>query len=143
MIDDDGPGYSDRDDRPATAQPPPVDVPGAPSVHALVVADLAELFPPGHSQLAVDVDERGAFGRRKYGQTLQPGNGRDPVADAYEEALDLACYLRQAMAEGVPDLRGLYLATLFTASRLRRLLDARTCPPSGSDQTCGRLTLSR
>jgi hypothetical protein len=30
---------------------------------------------------------------------LQAFNGRDALRDAYEEALDLACYLRQAIAE--------------------------------------------
>lgn len=30
---------------------------------------------------------------------LQPHNGRDVLRDAYEEALDLAMYLRQAIAE--------------------------------------------
>lgn len=39
------------------------------------------------------------FGRRKYGTPLQPFNGRDPLVDAYQEVLDLAVYLRQAIWE--------------------------------------------
>lgn len=30
---------------------------------------------------------------------LQPHNGRDALRDAYEESLDLVCYLRQAIEE--------------------------------------------
>jgi hypothetical protein len=37
--------------------------------------------------------------RQKYGTHLQPHNGRDALQDAYEEALDLALYLKQALLE--------------------------------------------
>lgn len=46
-----------------------------------------------------DMDARKAVGLRRYGTTLQPFNGRDALRDAYEEALDLAVYLRQAIFE--------------------------------------------
>lgn len=46
-----------------------------------------------------DVRDRDRIGRAKYGTSLQAGNGRDPLVDAYQEALDLAFYLRQAIAE--------------------------------------------
>lgn len=46
-----------------------------------------------------DLEERERVGIERYGTSLQPHNGRDALRDAYEEALDLACYLRQAMAE--------------------------------------------
>jgi hypothetical protein len=46
-----------------------------------------------------DMQERDDEGRRKYGVPLQAGNGRDPLIDAYQEALDLAVYLRQAIEE--------------------------------------------
>lgn len=46
-----------------------------------------------------DLDEREQVGIQRYGTPLQAFNGRDALRDAYEEALDLACYLRQAMAE--------------------------------------------
>jgi hypothetical protein len=74
----------DRTDRPATAQPAPVHVPGEPSVHDLLI---------GH------IRERAAFGLRKYGTPLQVGNGRDPLADALEELLDAAAYVCQAIAQ--------------------------------------------
>lgn len=46
-----------------------------------------------------DMQARDAEGRRKYGTPLQPHNGRDALVDAYQEALDLAVYLRQAIYE--------------------------------------------
>lgn len=39
------------------------------------------------------------FGRQKYGTPLTADNGRDPLVDAYQEALDLVVYLRQAIEE--------------------------------------------
>jgi hypothetical protein len=41
-----------------------------------------------------DMNERDAMGARKYGVRHQHDNGRDHLIDAYQEALDLACYLR-------------------------------------------------
>lgn len=46
-----------------------------------------------------DMRARDQTGRERYGVPLQAGNGRDALRDAYEEALDLAVYLRQAIAE--------------------------------------------
>lgn len=47
----------------------------------------------------VDLRRRERLGRERYGTPLQAHNGRDALRDAYEEALDLACYLRQAIEE--------------------------------------------
>lgn len=41
-----------------------------------------------------DMKERAKLGQKRYGVKLQPYNGRDPLQDAYEEALDLCQYLR-------------------------------------------------
>lgn len=46
-----------------------------------------------------DLRERREVGISRYGTPLQAHNGRDALRDAYEEALDLACYLRQAIEE--------------------------------------------
>lgn len=46
-----------------------------------------------------DLRGRREVGIERYGTPLQPHNGRDALRDAYEEALDLACYLRQAIEE--------------------------------------------
>lgn len=46
-----------------------------------------------------DMHARHELGIRRYGTPLQPFNGRDALRDAYEEALDLAVYLRTAIFE--------------------------------------------
>ena len=46
-----------------------------------------------------DMTARDGNGKEKYGVRLQPHNGRDALTDAYQEALDLAVYLRQALYE--------------------------------------------
>lgn len=46
-----------------------------------------------------DIERRKDVGRRRYGTVLQPFNGRDSLRDAYEEAIDLAVYLRQLLFE--------------------------------------------
>ena len=46
-----------------------------------------------------DIRERDKLGSEKYGTRLQANNGRDALVDAYQEALDLAVYLRRAIYE--------------------------------------------
>ena len=46
-----------------------------------------------------DMKERDHVGRQRYGTPLQTHNGRDALVDAYQEALDLVVYLRQAIEE--------------------------------------------
>ncbi len=46
-----------------------------------------------------DMRDRDTVGRERYGTPLQPHNGRDALVDAYQEALDLVVYLRQAILE--------------------------------------------
>lgn len=50
---------------------------------------------------------RAELGAQKYGDYLHSHNGRNPIQDAYEEALDLAVYLKQCILEGArqPSLR--------------------------------------
>ncbi len=64
-------------------QPPPEPNDGRP-IWDLVIADFLE---------------RDQIGRERYGTPLQVGNGRDALVDAYQEALDLVVYLRQAIEE--------------------------------------------
>lgn len=65
--------------------PEPEPIPNdLPAVWALVVQDMVA---------------RDRVGRDRYGTPLQPHNGRDALKDAYQEALDLAVYLRQAIYE--------------------------------------------
>ena len=46
-----------------------------------------------------DLRSRIAKGTAEYGEPLSTHNGRDALQDAYEEAMDLSLYLRQAIAE--------------------------------------------
>lgn len=46
-----------------------------------------------------DMEARNKLGISKYGKPLTPFNGRDSLIDAYEEVLDLAVYLRNAIIE--------------------------------------------
>jgi len=66
----------------ATHEPPPE--PGEAKVLDLVMKDLTARAEEGH---------------KKYGTYLETHNGRDALMDAYQEALDLCMYLRQAIEE--------------------------------------------
>lgn len=46
-----------------------------------------------------DMESRREFGIAKYGTPVQAGNGRDALLDAYQEVLDTAVYLKQAIIE--------------------------------------------
>ena len=50
--------------------------------------------PAAWDLVMADMRARDNFGYQKYGTRLQAHNGRDSLADAYQEALDLAVYLR-------------------------------------------------
>lgn len=56
-------------------------------------------FPNLWDLVVIDMLQRDQIGARKYGVHLQAFNGRDALKDAYQEALDLAVYLRQAIFE--------------------------------------------
>jgi len=73
--------------------------------HHKLPLDLDQPDPTPNDRPAVwplviaDMQARDRVGRERYGVPLQPHNGRDALADAYAEALDLAVYLRQAIFE--------------------------------------------
>ncbi|MFJ9037431.1 hypothetical protein ACIRF8_12690 [Streptomyces sp. NPDC102406] len=54
---------------------------------------------PVQDALIGAVQERRAYGIRKYGRPLETHNGRDALTDAWEEALDLVTYLTQMRLE--------------------------------------------
>lgn len=56
-------------------------------------------LPVMHELVREDLQKRLRLGISKYGQPLQPFNGRSFLRDAYEEVLDLAVYLRGAIYE--------------------------------------------
>lgn len=76
-----------------TPEPPPTAGTG-PDIWPLVIADLPEGSP-----LRADMQERHEQGIAKYGVPLRAFNGRNAMVDAYQEALDLVVYLRQALEE--------------------------------------------
>lgn len=66
------------------ATPQPAPEPGQQVVIDYVIADLVA---------------RAEVGMRKHGTPLATCNGRDALMDAYQEALDLCMYLKQAILE--------------------------------------------
>jgi hypothetical protein len=55
----------------------------------------AHIFP----LVIADLRDREQKGIETYGESLRANNGRDSLRDAYEEALDLALYLKQTIIE--------------------------------------------
>lgn len=83
-------------------QPLPVEVPGVISSHQWVINDLAlRGLPPALFEAArASLNAREALGVGRYGQLLQPGNGRDVMRDVWEETVDQVAYLATAVREG-------------------------------------------
>ena len=54
-----------------------------------------EIFP----LVINDLIAREKLGIERYGESLRANNGRNSLRDAYEEAIDLALYLRQRIEE--------------------------------------------
>lgn len=50
-------------------------------------------------QVIEDLEARKQVGLENYGTLLYPFNGKDMDQEAYEEALDLACYLKCKIIE--------------------------------------------
>jgi hypothetical protein len=118
----------DMPGRPWTAQPAPQPAEG-PIIQQLVIDDLDAR---GWSDVSADMRERWGFGTRKYGnEGLRANDGRNTIADAYEEQLDSANYLRKARLEGEPDLDEAYEFTLTLCRLLRRRLASPTQPAAG------------
>jgi hypothetical protein len=55
--------------------------------------------PCVQDMVIIDIEARKQVGIERYGTVLQPFNGRSALMDAYQEALDLATYLRQLLYE--------------------------------------------
>lgn len=76
-------------------QPPPVRT-ETPEVWPAIIRTLKENDPsPANERLIAACQARDAFGRQKYGVGLQVENGRDPLTDALDEALDAMAYTYQ------------------------------------------------
>lgn len=62
---------------------------------------------PVQEIMILAIQERRAYGKRKYGRILETDNGRDALKDAWEEALDLFTYLTQARLERGDHIEGM------------------------------------
>lgn len=91
-------------------------------------------LPVMHDLVTADLQDRLAIGIKRYGQPLQPFNGRNAAKDAYDEVLDLAVYLRQLLYERDAARDGLTDAL--------RIINSAGCPDfdtfdsSGACVTC-------
>ncbi len=81
-------------------QPTPTHIPGEPSTHDLLMAE---------------IEKRKALGLSRYGTILQAGNGRDALQDMLDELIDACVYLIQLKRER--DLRAKVLDELEAADR--------------------------
>lgn len=81
-----------------TPQPAPVTTDAGPEVWPALLAEVS--MPP---ELRALCEARDLMGRSKYGTPLRVHNGREPLVDALQEALDLAVYLHQATMRPCPD----------------------------------------
>lgn len=87
--------------------------------------------PSVQSMVIADMQARIEVGIQRYGTPLQPHNGRDALRDAYEEALDLATYLRQAIAERDGE-------AVLSRRELKRAA-VRAMDPPGENETYAKL----
>jgi hypothetical protein len=87
--------------------------------------------PGVHSMVIADIEARRALGISRYGVALQAGNGRDALRDAYEEILDCAAYLRQAIEE-----RDMARRAEEAAQLCRRSWMSSGTALWGADRTC-------
>lgn len=84
-----------------------------------------------------DMTARDHVGRDRYGTPLQVNNGRDALQDAYEEALDMCVYLKQALLErnGEQQRAVLYPCTCVGVLRTRVVgRDWCSCHPKRAGQ---------
>lgn len=62
---------------------------------------------PVQEIMILAIQERRAYGKKKYGRVLETDNGRDALKDAWEESLDLFTYLTQARLERGDHIEGM------------------------------------
>lgn len=90
-------------------------------------------LPIAHEMVKDDLDARLALGIKRYGQPLQPFNGRNNLKDIYDELLDGAVYLRALLYEREATQRGLTDALAIVGSgacpayEMADLHDCMTC----------------
>lgn len=95
------------------------------SIQALVRIDLLDAVVPAAGDVRADLVDREQLGIERYGTFVQAHNGRDALLDAYQELLDLAVYLKQALVEGNGQLEIMYYAALAMAVHIKEEMQAR------------------
>lgn len=113
---------------PSTDQSAPVHVEGQPGIHQLVLDSMHEWDDAKEIRevIAKGIEDRRDLGLRKYGTVLQPGNGRDALKDAWDEALDMYVYLTQLKLEGEDVTHELCYAEIILMKLARRFLGRAT-----------------
>jgi len=90
---------------------------------------------PVFEAVIADMRARLAKGIATYGKPLETFNGRDALRDAYEEALDLAVYLKQSIMER-DGLRALIFDGLYAGQvkvgPTRFTISGELCPECGA-----------
>lgn len=80
-------------------QPAPVSEQSDRAVWPLVIANESD------PEIVTDMLARDLLGRERYGTPLTVWNGRDALADAYQEVLDLVVYLEQCVQRVPPSTK--------------------------------------
>jgi hypothetical protein len=115
-------------------QPEPVQANDAKPIWPLVIDDVRNRcrvrYEDARPLLIADMAERDAFGRAKYGKPLVAQNGRNHLADAYQEALDKLAYLRADIEENAHDetsewVRKVYEEAIENALSIRAIIEER------------------
>lgn len=96
-----------------------------------------------------DLKDRAEAGLAKYGTYLRAHNGRDALVDAYQEAMDLVMYLRQAIEERInrcvacrkPDFMNWHDGGLHCPQGVEAYTRHAVCPTcggfNGHERGCG------
>ena len=129
----------DEGQGPAITREPAPTANGNRAIWPLLIAETAAGHyggdTPEKRHLLADMAARHTYGVEHYGTPLQAHNGRDALVDAYQEALDLPAYLRQAQEEGkLPRSNGLVSNAVHLALCIRMHLDVRETEGRGEEQ---------
>lgn len=84
---------------------------------------LMQLLDSGRGALMADLQARAKLGVERYGTPLMTHNGRDPLADLYQELLDALMYLGQYMIETEMPMDFEFEGLKRTAMQVKRLLE--------------------
>ncbi len=95
-----------------------------PEVLPLVLHDLEryEVGRDGHEAmrlLQIDLEARVSAKSAEYGTSLRVNNGRNPLIDAYQEAMDTVMFMRQHVTETEGDGYWIYQGAINLAHRIR------------------------